>query len=51
MPASETLATGAAAGFFLTALLMGVVKYVQMARSADVAEVGGFLILVAGWLA
>jgi hypothetical protein len=35
MSSSETLATAAAAGFFVTALLMGVVKYVQMRRSAD----------------
>ncbi|MGD8862944.1 MAG: hypothetical protein PVI30_23220 [Myxococcales bacterium] len=35
MSTSETLATAAAAGFFVTALLMGVVKYVQMSRSPD----------------
>jgi hypothetical protein len=35
MSPSETLATAAAAGFFVTGLLMGIVKYVQMSRAAD----------------
>jgi hypothetical protein len=35
MPTSEFVATASAAGFFITALLMGVVKYRQMLGAPD----------------